>query len=327
MARIKTTGWTLAASEKASEFRQFRLWPVACLIVGIGVFSLQDLIIKLISGAYPLHQAMTIRSLVAMPVLIAMVEAEGGVKRLFSPRSPLMALRGFINLVSYTAYYLGLAALPIATCVALFFTAPLFITVLSVLTLKETVEPRRWLAVLLGFVGVIIIVRPATDVFEWAALLPVFAGVTYAASQIVARKVGQAEGSATMATYSNVVFLAGASAMAALFGGGDFANEDEASLAFLVRGWTTPGPTDLILMMSCGVIAAISLTLLSEAYRSAPANQIAPFEYSALCWGVIYGWLVWRELPDAVGWLGTAIIIGAGLYLLYSDRGQSTPRA
>jgi S-adenosylmethionine uptake transporter len=87
-----------------------------------------------------------------------------------------------------------------------------------------------------------------------------------------------------------------------------------------------PTLRDLLLMMSCGVIAAVALTLLSEAYRSAPANTVAPFEYSALAWSVLYGWMVWGELPDAIGWLGITIIIGAGLYVLYRESVRSQSR-
>jgi drug/metabolite transporter (DMT)-like permease len=303
------------------QLHRARFWAVGCLLVGIGIFSLQDLIIKLISADYPVHQAMTIRSFVAMPLLFLMMRAGAGIGRVFTPRWPLLTARGGINLLSYTTYYLGLASIPISTCVALYFTAPLFITALSALMLKERVHATRWLALLIGFAGVVVMVRPGSELFDWASLLPVCAGLTYATSQVIARQLGQTEGPATMAAYSNAVFLGGALAMAGLFGDGEFATEEHASLAFLLRGWAMPNATDLILMMACGVVAAIALTLLSEAYRSAPASQVAPFEYSALAWGVVYGWIVWRELPDLIGWCGIALIIGAGLYVLY-DQGH-----
>ena len=258
-----------------------RFWAIGCLVLGVGIFSLQDLIVGLISADYPVHQAMTIRSLVAAPLLLAMVAAGTGLRRMVSPRAPLLTLRGLINLVSYTSFYLGLAALPLATCVIVFFTAPLFITLLSALALGERVGPRRWAAVAVGFVGVLVMLRPGSDLFEWAALLPICAGLTYGTAQVVARKIGTVESAAVMAAYSNFVFLIGALAMAALFGGGAFANEAHASLGFLLRGWTMPTSTELVLMMSCGIIAAVALTLLSEASRSAPANTVAPFGLGA----------------------------------------------
>jgi drug/metabolite transporter (DMT)-like permease len=299
--------------------RRGSLWAVGCLVVGIGIFSLQDVIIKLMSANYPVHQAMLIRSVVAMPLLILITAVEGNLVRLLSPHWLLLAGRGVIHLLSYTTYYLGLAALPLATSVALFFTAPLFITLLAAVALKENVGPKRWTAVIVGFIGVLVVVQPGSEVFDWVALLPVCSGLTYGAAQVLARRIGRSESAAVMASYSNLVFLFGATAMAALFATGGFPEGSHASLAFLLRGWTTPSAKDLLLMMSCGVIAAVALTLLTEAYRSAPANTVAPFEYSALGWGVLFGWLAWEQYPGVREWLGILTIIGAGIYVLYHD--------
>jgi drug/metabolite transporter (DMT)-like permease len=289
-------------------------------VTGIGVFSLQDLIIKLISGEYPVHQVLTIRSLVAMPVLLALVAFDGGLRTVASRRAPALIFRSVLMFIAYTTYYLGLASLSLATAVSLYFASPLFITVLSVWLLREKVGPRRWAAVLVGFLGVVVMVRPGSELFEWASLLPVCAGLAYAVSQVTARKLGETESAAVMATYGNFVFMAAGLVLIIVFGAGNFANEGHPSLAFLVRGWSTPGTVDLLLMMSCGIIAAVGLTLLTEAYRSAQANIVAPFEYTALIWGVLFGWLFWRELPDLVGWIGMAVIIGAGLYILYREK-------
>jgi drug/metabolite transporter (DMT)-like permease len=299
--------------------RHGSLWAVGCLVVGIGIFSLQDLIIKLMSANYPVHEAMFIRGVVAMPLLLLITALESSPMRMLSPNWPLLVGRGVINLLSYTTYYLGLAALPLATSVALFFTAPLFITLLAALALKEKVGPKRWAAVLVGFIGVLAMVRPGSDLFDWATLLPVCSGLTYGTAQVLTRRIGHAESAAVMASWNNLVFLIGASGMAALFGAGGLPEDTHASLTFLLRGWTTPSARDLLLMMSCGLIAAVALTLLSEAYRSAPANTVAPFEYSALGWGVLLGWLAWGQHPDVSEWLGIAIIIGAGIYVLYQD--------
>lgn len=293
---------------------------VLCLTAGIAIFSLQDLIIKLLSGEYPLHQAMVIRSLTALPLLLLLVAYDGGIGKLASARRWTLAIRGGLNVLAYTCYYLGLAALPIANSVALYFTAPLFITVLSVFVLKEEVGRRRWGAVIIGFIGVLVMVRPGTDVFDWAMLLPLFSGLAYGTSQVIARKIGDTEGAATMSFYSNGVFLITAGALAGVFGSGDFAGARHESLAFLMRGWVWPSPLDLGLMMACGVVAAAGLTLLAQAYRVAAAHTVAPFEYTALVWGTLYGWLVWRDFPTPGTWLGIGIIVGAGLYVLYRER-------
>lgn len=304
-----------------------RIRGMVCLTAGIAVFSIQDLIIKLLSGDYPLHQAMVIRSLTALPLLLVLVVLDGGVRSLASPRPGLMIGRGIIMFTAYTSYYLGLAALPIAKSVVLYFTAPLFITMLSVVMLGETVGPRRWAAVAIGFAGVLIMVRPGSQFFEWASLLPLYAGLAYAVSQVLTRKLGAVERASTMTFYGNGVFLMGGVLLAAVFGAGGMATAEHPSLAFLIRGWVWPTPVDFLLMATCGVVAAAGLTLLTQAYRIAPVNTVAPFEYTAVVWGALYGWLFWQELPAVNTWIGMAIIIGAGLYVLYRERRVDQARA
>lgn len=292
---------------------------VAFLIAGVAVFSIQDLILKLLSGGYPLHQAMVLRSLTAIPFLLLLVHWEGGLRSLFTPATPAMIRRGVVMFVAYTAYYLALAALPMATTVALYFSAPLFITILSVFFLSERVGPRRWIALMAGFAGVLIMVRPGGDLFDWAALLPVLSGLAYAISMIGARKLGSTESASALAFWGNAVFLAAALAMSAVLGTGAFAGEAHPSLAFLLRGWVTPTPFDLMLMMACGIIAAAGLTLLTQAYRIGEASVVTPFEYTGLLWSVVYGWIFWQQWPNGTDWTGIAIIVGAGLYILWRE--------
>lgn len=298
---------------------------IAFLIAGIAVFSVQDLILKLLSGGYPLHQAMVLRSLTALPFLLILVHLSGGVKTLFTPGWPRMVMRGLIMFLAYTSYYLALAALPMATTVALYFSAPLMITVLSVLMLHEQVSLPRWLAVLAGFVGVIVMVRPGSELFDWAALLPILSGLAYGISMISARTQGSTQTAAALAFHGNAVFLICALILSAIFGSGAFASEQHKSLAFLLRGWATPSLTDVALMMACGVIAAAGLTLLTQAYRIAEANTVAPFEYTGMIWGVLYGWLIWHDWPDSTAWLGITIIIGAGLAVLWREQIEKKP--
>jgi drug/metabolite transporter (DMT)-like permease len=296
---------------------------VALLVAGIAVFSVQDLILKLLSGAYPLHQAMVLRSLTALPLLLLLVHRDGGLCTLFTPNTRTMILRGGVMFLAYTSYYLALAALPMATTVALYFSAPLFITILSVVILKETVGPRRWVALFAGFAGVLIMVRPGGDLFDWAALLPVIAGLTYAISMISARRLGSSETAPALAFWGNGVFLVAAIAMSAVLGSGAWESDAHPSLAFLLRGWAMPTAFDLMLMMACGVIAAIGLTLLTQAYRVAESSVVTPFEYTGLIWSVIFGWIFWRDWPVLTDWIGIAIITGAGLYILWREARQT----
>lgn len=300
---------------------------ILSVLAGIAIFSVQDLILKLISGDYPLHQAMLIRSLTAIPCLLIITYAlDGTLRTLVSPTWPAMLVRGLLNFLAYTLYYLALAALPMATTVALYFTAPLMIVVTSVFVLHERVSATRWLAVAAGFSGVILMVRPGGELFDWAALLPVLCGIAYAGSMILARIMGSKDTAAAMAFWGNLAFLACAASLALIYGRGGSAEGVHPSLAFLTRGWVWPSNWDLFLMASCGLIAAVGLTLLTQAYRIAQSSVVAPFEFSFAFWGILWGWLFWGDLPDALGWLGIAIIIAAGVYVLRAE-GVAEPAA
>lgn len=295
------------------------------LCAGIAVFSFQDLILKLLSGAYPLHEAMVVRSLAAIPFLLLIVHRDGGVGMLMTPGRGRMLARGGMNFCAYTCYYLGLGGLPIATTVALYFTAPLFIACLSIVYLGERVTALRWAALLGGFAGTLLMLRPGVSGFDPAMLLPITASFFYGAAMVATRRLGGTETASAMAFYSNLTFLIGALILSAIFGTGTHADESHKALAFLLRGWVTPTARDLALMATCGVIAAAGLTLLTQAYRIGQANVVAPFEYSALIWGLMLGWLVWGDWPNLTTWAGIAVLVGAGLLLLYSEGRQPRP--
>ncbi len=290
------------------------------LIAGIAVFAVQDLILKMLSGTYPLHQAMVIRSVTAAPLLLTIVHLNGGLGTLVTPGLYRMIGRGFVMFLAYTSYYLSLAALPLATTVALYFAAPLFITLLSVMILHEKVGLLRWLAVAAGFTGVIIMVRPGSDLFDWAALLAVLSGLTYGVSMVSARKLGASETAAALAFWGNAVFLGCAVMLSLLFATGEFEGIGHKSIAFMTRGWVMPTAVDIGLMMACGMIAAAGLTMLTQAYRISQSSVVAPFEYTAMIWGVLYGWVFWADWPDTTGWIGILIIVGAGLFVIWQER-------
>jgi len=178
--------------------------------------------------------------------------------------------------------------------------------------------------VIVGFLGVILMMRPGSDVFDWAALLPVGAASAYALAQIIARRLGESEGAAVMTFYSNALFLLGGLILALLLGPGEHGGVGHKSLAFLLRGWSVPSGVDLLLMALCGVVAAAALPLLAQAYRVAQANVVAPFEYTAMIWGVLYGWLVFGQLPQSWTWAGIALITGGGVFVLSRERASAS---
>jgi len=293
---------------------------ILCLVAGLAVFSIQDVVVKLLSGTYAVHQVLAMRSLTALPLFLLFAWRDGGLGQLTTGNIGAMFLRGAVMFFAFTCYYLALASLPLATSVALYFTAPLFIMMLTVLMLGEPVGPTRWAAVAVGFAGTIVIVQPGATTFDLAVVLPILAAFFYAASQIVARRHAAAGNAVTFSFHANMAFLLGASLAGLFLGHGGFEGQSHPSLAFLLRPWTLPPLGDLLLMMLCGVVSATGSTLLAQAYRVASPPAVAPFEYSAIVWSVLNGYLFWGDLPAATTWAGIAIIVAAGLYVLTAER-------
>lgn len=289
---------------------------VGFLLLGLSIFSMQDVFLKQLSGAYPLPEAMLIRSLTAMPLMVLIVRQTCGLAGLASPRWRALTARGLIMCMAYFSYYLALANLSLSTTAALYFTSPLFIILFSTIFLGEKASPRRLFAVVFGFAGVLIIMRPGTTSFDWALLLAVFSGLAYGLSMVSARHLGDSEDAAVMAFYGNTIFLVVAVILSLVFGTGQFAEDGHKSIAFLTRAWVSPTLPDLARMVACGFIAAFGLTFLTQAYRIAEANVVAPFEYVAIVWSLLFGWLFWGDLPDPQSWVGIAMIIAAGLMVL-----------
>ena len=293
---------------------------IACVVGAAAAFTTQDMMVKWLSGAYPLHQVVFTRAAIALVIILALlVPWEGGYRILRSKRLPLHLLRGFSVVVANMAFFTGLVSLSLAEATAIFFAAPLFITVLSVLILGEAVGPRRWFAVLFGLLGVGIMLRPGSDTFQWAALLPLTAAFAYACLQIMTRKLGFIEKASTMAFYIQVTMLVVSLSVGIAFGDGRFTGSGSAHLDFLLRAWVWPPVHDGLIMLAIGVLSAIGGYLISQGYRVSEAALVAPFEYVAIPLAVFWSVLLWSDWPDLRSWIGIALICGAGLYVFYRE--------
>ncbi|WP_181171815.1 MULTISPECIES: DMT family transporter [unclassified Mesorhizobium] len=290
------------------------------LCLGVLVFSLQDPLVKAVSGGYSVTEVMAIRAIVALPILIVLVHADVGLRAILSRRFGMLTMRAFIQFTSYTMYYLAIAALPLADAVALYFMAPLCIMVLAGPYLGERVSWQALATVLIGLLGVVVMLRPGVGLFDWAALLSLGSAVLYGFSQLMARKIGDTESSTVMAFYQNGAYLAGAALVASLFWLAGINHAAHPSLEFLVRPWLWPTMPDFLKMAACGFVASAGMILLSQAYRMAPANRVATFEYTGILWSPLWGFLFFAEVPRSTTVIGAALIIGAGLLALNTGR-------
>lgn len=266
-----------------------------------GTFAVAAGFVKALGGAIPVAQVILCRNLFAIPALLPLLLGTGGGLGALRTRNPLGHLaRTLFGLLGMLGAFYGYAHLPLATVTALGFTMPLFLTLLSVPLLGERVGPRRGAAVAVGFLGVLLMVRPSAGA---AALDPVATGLAllgalgWALAMITIRRMGaQGEPGVTIVLW----FAIGA----ALLSG--FA---------AVPVWVWPTPAQWALLAGTGLVSALAQVMMTEAYRSGETTLIAPFEYSGILWTTGLGVLLWAELPDAWDFAGIAVLVGAGLYI------------
>ncbi|AUQ65001.1 DMT family transporter [Phaeobacter inhibens] len=303
--------------------------PILGVIAAVGAaicFSIIDVIFKFLSGDYPLYQVVMLRSVVAMVVLLALIiPFEGGYGILRTRQPRLHLLRSLAVLFANLCFFTGLAIMPMAEAVAIAFATPLVVTSLSVLFLKERVGPWRWMAVAIGFAGILIIMRPGPGTFQPAAILPFLGACGYATLHVLTRRAGGADKAATLSFYPTLGFLLVSILVGLTTGDGRFASSDNAGLQFILRAWIWPEPQDWILFLTVGLAGSIGGYLVSQAYRQCEAGLVAPFEYIAMPMAVIWGILVFDEWPDAPVWIGSTLIIGAGLVSVWRETRRSRP--
>lgn len=283
-------------------------------------FSFNDMAIKLLSGDYALHQVVLIRSIIGMTVLFAViVPLEGGFGILRTNRLFMHILRGLCVVIANMTFFFALAAMPLADAVAIFFVSPLVITVFSVIFLGEKVGPRRWVAVAMGLVGVVVMMRPASSSFQIVALLPLVSALAYASLHILTRKIGGTEKAGTMTFYLQLTFIFVSAAIGLLIGDGRFAGSGDPSLDFLLRDWVWPATSDYWIFILIGIGSTFGGYLISQAYRCCEAGLAAPFEYVGVILAIFWGVFVFDEWPDSVAWIGISLIVGGGLFMLWRE--------
>lgn len=296
------------------------------VLIGMLSISVNDLLIKQLSGGYPLHQIVFVRSGIGIMFSLIIVQFEGGWGILRTDHPWLHGLRGILIVIANMTFFLALAVLPLADATALFFAAPLFITLLSIPVLGEKVGPLRLAAVAVGFSGVVVMQRPwansdTLDVSRIVLLLPVLSALTYALNQLMTRKLGVSSKASAMAVYIQATFIVVSVLFFIVAGDGRFAvGATNGSVVFLLRAWVWPAESDLWVFAGLGVNSAIIGYCLSQAYRLADAATIAPFEYVGLPLAVIWGFVIFGDLPVIEVWIGMALILAAGLFVFVRER-------
>jgi drug/metabolite transporter (DMT)-like permease len=274
---------------------------ILMMCIGVAFLSVNDAFAKALTEHYAPIQILFVRNLIALPVVVLITLKFGGPSALISYRPAAHLARGVIWLGAATLFFTSLKFLELAEATALVFAAPVFVTALSALVLKEHVGWRRWMAVLGGFVGVLIVVRPGAATFQLASLLPVATAVLYAVMMISARWVDPRESAWTLMLY--------------LVGFGILL-----SSVFIPFVWVAPKQEHIWLFLGIAFFGTAGVTMITQAFRFAPASIVAPFDYSALIWATLLGRLIWNESPDLATYLGAAVIILSGLFIVFRER-------
>ena len=278
---------------------------IAITIVGGLCFAIQDAGIKWLSAEVAVLQILFLRSLFGLVFLGASTGITSETISLKVKRPWLLAARSGINILSWVLFFTSLQYLPLAIAVALFFSFPLFLAVISVPLLGETVGIRRILAIVVGFAGVLLITNPSEGL-SMPALMMLGAALGWAIVASLTRILGESENTTTLLFYTLLGF---------------------AVLLVIPQYWLWQSiDADAYLMISgiafFGVIAQFAVT---KAYAIASPSLIAPFEYTALIWSAILGYLVWNDIPDAYAIAGAVLIIGSGVYIIHRESLKSTP--
>src|SRR5512147_161843 len=230
------------------------LLGVGSLVLAILIFSLQDIAVKWMGGSYPVLEIVILRTVIAMPATLFFFRMEGGKGLPTTKRYKLEFVRGLFYFLSYTTYFMGLAALPLAEIAAIRFSSPLIITLLSVILLKEKVDLQRWLALIVGFVGVLIIIQPGSASFNIGSIFILLSVLTYVFAALVTRRLQTTDSSATMSYYGSLVYMVIAMVLApVVIAIGPIPNASP-SIAFLFRSWSMPTLLDLLIMFGLGLV-------------------------------------------------------------------------
>ena len=296
-----------------------RLFGIACTLGAVTLFTIQDATIKWLSDVFPLHEIVLVRAAVAGGLMMVFISFEGGLRLLRTSHPGLHLIRGIMQVITNSAFFAAIAVMPLADAMALFFIAPLIMTALSTVFLREKVGLRRWSAVVVGLLGVIIMLRPGKGSLQVVALLPILAATAYAVLQMLTRRLGAFDRASVMSFYIHVAFIVVGGTMWLLFGDGSFAVSDNSSVQFLLRAWIVPDGRQWTILLVMGVISAFGAYLITQAYRVAEVTVVAPFEYVALPFAMLWGLLVFGDVPDRQAVVGMFLIVASGLYVIYRE--------
>ncbi len=298
---------------------------IILIMLAMLVFSVQDSIMKYIFNFVSLYEVYLIRTLVSLVVILLFLKLT---KKpiIFKTQYPLLTFcRVVLFFFGFSFFYISLTVLPLGTATALFFVTPFLITIFAKFFLKEKIGPRRWLAVVIGFIGVYVILNPDFISFDYMSLTPILCAFCYSLSMIIIKVTSEKDNVYTQ-TFS---FYIGAIIISTIFyfiiSDGQYNTVDHPASQFIFREWFNDLENSILLMIATGFTASLAFVLVFSAYRIASPAVVSPFEYSILLWSTLSGWYFFNEIPDLKTLIGMILIVCGGIYIFIREKIQDQP--
>ncbi len=272
------------------------------MVGGVALLTLNDAILKALSERYPIGQMLFLRGLFVFVPIAILAWRAGGRRSLRVRNVGGQLARALLTISSTFLFVTGLSLMPLADAIAIVIAGPLFVTALARPVLHEHVGWRRWLAVGVGLAGVLIMLRPGTSALRWAALFPLVGAFMGAMRDVVTRELCASDSSTAILCFTTVAVTVG-------------------GLLTWPLGWQVLETRDLLAFAASGMLLGAAHFLLIETFRFAQAALVAPFKFTNLVWAVLFGFLIWGDLPDRWVVLGASIVVASGLYILHRETG------
>ncbi len=295
---------------------------IILILLAMMVFSVQDSLMKYIYSFVSLYEVYLVRTLVSIIIILLFLKLT---KKpiVFKTQYPLLTFcRVILFFFGFSSFYISLTVMPLATATALFFVTPFLITIFARIFLKEEIGPRRWSAVIIGFLGVYIVLNPDFRNFDYLSLTPILCALCYSLSMIIIKKTSDKDSVYTQ----TFTFYIGAIIISSIFyffiGDGQYNTSDHPASQFIFREWFENLEVSILLMVATGFTASVAFLLLFTAYSIASPSVVSPFEYSILLWSSLSGWLFFDEMLSLRTFIGIFIIVTSGIYIFMREKAQ-----
>lgn len=298
--------------------RNFKvLQAVGCVVTGFILYAIMDAIVKFLTQEFSLAEIIFYNAAFALIPICLLSYKVDGMKSLKTGNIKMQSFRGFVMFGATFCAFFGYSRMPLADAYAITFSVPFFVIIFSALLLKEMAGPRRWIAVIIGFVGVMFVAKPDHGVFSYDAFGPLGAAIGIALGIIIVRHLGKNNSSTSIAFYSNFVMTV--LAVVFLYISSLSIIPREFEFFYLSTSFTMPNRPEFLLLAASGLLNGIADVFMFTAYKKASAPVLAPYQYTQVIWGMIVGYLVFGNVPDSDLLIGGGIVIVTGLYLIFHD--------